>query len=214
MRFVYLYSFKVQATLCKPIYVGLSVLDLSKHLMYSFFHCTLKPRYGDNVSLLYTDTDSLILRFQTDDLYADMSEMADVYDTSNYPEDHPLYSTENDKVVGKFKDELGGKPMAEFVGLRSKMYAYRGEGFDGKRAKGVQRCVLSSSIHMDDYKTCLFSEESCSRTMSALRSHEHHIYGERINKKALSPFDSKRYILPDGVHTIAYGHYSIPRLQE
>ena len=96
----------------------MSVLDLSKHLMYSFFYTTLKPRYGERVKLLHTDTDSLILEFQTEDLYEDMSEMADEYDTSNYPQDHPLYCTANKKVVGKFKDELGGKLLKEFVGLR------------------------------------------------------------------------------------------------
>ena len=86
--------------------------------MYSFSYTTLKPRYGERVKLLHTDTDSLILEFQTEDLYEDMSEMADEYDTSKYPQDHPLYCTANKKVVGKFKDELGGKLLKEFVGLR------------------------------------------------------------------------------------------------
>ena len=113
------YSRKTKVELCKPVYVGMSVLDLSKHLMYSFFYTTLKPRYAERVKLLYTDTDSLILEFQTEDLYEDMDEMLDEYDTSNYSQDHPLYCTANKKVVGKFKDELGGKLLKEFVGLRS-----------------------------------------------------------------------------------------------
>ena len=75
-------------------------------------------RYGDNVKMLYTDTDSFFLWIATEDLYADMEQDVDVYDTSNYAEDHPLFDVKNMKVIGKFKDELGGKIMTEFVGLR------------------------------------------------------------------------------------------------
>ena len=104
----------------KPVYVGMSVLDLSKLLMYSFYYEVLKPKYEERVRLLYTDTDSLILEVQTADLYADMKEpeLVDEYDTSNFHPDHTLYSTRYKKVVGKFKDELGGKLLEEFVGLR------------------------------------------------------------------------------------------------
>ena len=98
---------KEKVLLNKPIYVGMSVLDLSKHLMYDFYYNTLKARYGDKIRLLYTDTDSLIVKVDTDDLYKDMLESAAIYDTSNYSPDHPLYSDENKKIIGKFKDELG-----------------------------------------------------------------------------------------------------------
>jgi hypothetical protein len=107
----------------KPICTGFCVLDLSKESMYSFYYDTVKKRYGDRLTLLFTDTDSLCLHIQTDDLYSDMLEDLDKYDTSNYDRDSPLYSTTNAKVVGKIKDECGGKPIAEFVGLRAKMYS-------------------------------------------------------------------------------------------
>ena len=108
---------KEKVLLNKPIYVGMSVLDLSKHLMYDFYYNTLKVRYGDKIRLLYTDTDSLIVKVDTEDIYADMSLNADLYDTSNYPADHPLFSNTNKKIIGKFKDELGGKVMTEFIGI-------------------------------------------------------------------------------------------------
>ena len=76
--------------------------------------------------------------------------MPDVYNTSNCPSDHPLYSTVNKKVVGKFKDELSGKHLAEFVTLRSKMDAYGGEE-NGKRTKGAKRSVLRQTISMANY---------------------------------------------------------------
>ena len=88
------------------------------------------------------------------------------------------------------------------------MYAFVGEE-NGKRAKGVKKSVLSKTITFDDYKQCLNQEESNSRSMPGLRSHLHHIYGETVYKTALSPFDSKRYILEDGIHTLPYGHKDI-----
>ena len=200
---------KEKVLLNKPIYVGMSVLDLSKHLMFDFYYNTLKARYGENVRLLYTDTDSLIVKVDTEDIYADMSLNADLYDTSNYPADHPLYSDENKKIIGKFKDELGGKVMTEFIGIRPKMYSYVGEE-SGKRAKGVKKSVLRKTITHDDYRTCLLEKRVYARDMPGLRSYHHVIKGETVHKVALAPLDTKRYILDDGISTLAFGHESIP----
>ena len=70
--------------------------------------------------------------------FTDMKKNLDEYDTSNYSPGHPLFSTANKKIIGKFKDELGGKVMTEFIGIRPKMYSYVGEE-SGKRAKGVKK---------------------------------------------------------------------------
>ena len=144
---------KEKVLLNKPIYVGMAVLDLSKWLMYDFYYNHLKKTNGDNIRLLYTDTDSVIIHVTTDDISADMQDNISDYDTSNYPADHPLFSTANKKVIGKFKDELGGKVMTEFVGIRPKMYSYTGEE-SGKRAKGVKKSVLKKTITHNDYRTC------------------------------------------------------------
>ena len=199
---------KERVLLNKPIYVGMSVLDLSKHLMYDYYYNHLKVKYADRVKLLYTDTDSVIVHVQTDDLYKDMLESAAIYDTSNYPSDHPLYSTNNKKVIGKFKDELGGKQMTEFIGLRPKMYSYTGED-SGKRAKGVKKSVLRKTIQHDDYRTCLLEKKVYARDMPGLRSYNHVIKGETVRKVALAPLDTKRYILDDGITTLAFGHKDI-----
>ena len=200
---------KEKVLLNKPIYVGMSVLDLSKHLMYDFYYNHIKAKYLDRVHLLYTDTDSVIIRVQTEDIFADMAEHADLYDTSNYLPDHRLFSDANQKVIGKFKDELGGKAMKEFVGIRPKMYSYIGEE-SGKRAKGVKQSVLRKTISHDNYKACLLKKEVYSRDMPGLRSRAHTIYGETVSKIALAPLDTKRYILEDGVSTLAFGHKDIP----
>ena len=200
---------KEKVLLNKPIYVGMSVLDLSKWLMYDYYYNHLKVKYADRIKLLYTDTDSVIVHVQTDDPYKDMLESAAIYDTSNYPADHPLFSTANKKVIGKFKDELGGKVMTEFVGIRPKMYSYTGEE-SGKRAKGVKKSVLKKTITHNDYRTCLLEKKVYSRDMPGLRSYKHTIHGETVHKVALAPLDTKRYILPDGISTLAFGHVDIP----
>ena len=200
---------KEKVLLNKPIYVGMSVLDLSKHLMYNFYYNKLKKTYGDNIRLLYTDTDSVIIHVTTDDIYQDMQANIIDYDTSNYPADHPLFSNTNKKIIGKFKDELGGKQMTEFIGIRPKMYSYVGED-SGKRAKGVKKSVLKKTITHKDYKNCLIKNEVYSRDMPGLRSYKHTIHGETVHKVALAPLDTKRYILDDGISTLAFGHVDIP----
>ncbi len=78
------------------------------------------------------DTDSYMCHVITDDIYADMKENQSLFDRSDYPPEHPLYSSVNRKIPGKFKDELGGKIASRFCGLRSKMYALK---FERERAQ-------------------------------------------------------------------------------
>ena len=73
--------------------------------------------------LIYTDTDSLILDIETEDVYKDMQEYSWLYDTSNYPKDHLLYNDTNKKALGKMKDERGGDVINEIIAVRSKMYS-------------------------------------------------------------------------------------------
>ena len=193
----------------KPIYVGMSVVDLSKWLMYDFYYNHLKKTYGNLVKMCYTDTDSVIIHVTTADISTDMLQDLDDYDTSNYQADHPLFSTANKKDIGKFKDELGGKVMAEFVGIRPKMYSYAGEE-SGKRAKGVKKSVLKKTISHDDYRTCLLEKKVYGCDMPGLRSYKHTIHGEIVHKVALAPPDTKGYILEDGITTRAFGHEDIP----
>ncbi|MEW8545740.1 MAG: hypothetical protein AB2693_19640 [Candidatus Thiodiazotropha sp.] len=104
---------KSRLVLNRPVYTGMCVLDLSKLFMYEFHYDHLRTQYGDHCQLLYTDTDSLLLEIKTEDVYNDMTEHANLYDTSNYPKDHPLYSMGNSKVIGRMKDECAGCPIAE-----------------------------------------------------------------------------------------------------
>ena len=201
---------KVKLYFNKPVYLGMSILDLSKTLMYDFHYNYIKPKYGENAKLLFTDTDSLAYEIQTEDFYRDISsDVKSKFDTSNYPKDHPsgILTGVNKKVIGMFKDEASGKQIAEFVGLRAKLYSYRVEdSYEEKKCKGVKKAVIKKTITFNDYKDCLFDNKPAMRKMNVIRSHLHTMYTETVNKIALSPFDDKRLMITK-IHTLAYGHY-------
>ena len=148
---------KSKLRLDRPTYVGMSILDLSKNLMFDWYYDHLKNTYGNSVQMLYTDTDSLIVHIKTDDIYADIAQHTDQYDTSNYPADHFLHSNANKKVLGKMKDECAGTPIAEFVGLKPKMYSIlKADGGQERRSKRVKKSVVKKYILHEQYKTALF----------------------------------------------------------
>ena len=197
----------------KPVYLGACILDISKLLMYQFHYGFIREMYGDNARLLFTDTDSLAYEIQTKDFYKGITpHIQERFDTSNYPADHPsgIPSGVNKKVIGMFKDECGGKIMKGFVGLRPKAYAYTmDDGETTKKAKGVKRSVVKKNLTFDNYLHCLRSQQDIYRSMNIFRSQRHQIYTQELNKVALSAKDTKRHILPDGISTLAHGHYKI-----
>jgi len=105
--------------LCKPIYGGFTVMELSKHLMYNFYYGYIENKHGEGLRLLMTDTDSLFVGIKCHDFYADMKSDLEYYDNSDFSPDNPYgIELKNKKVPGLFKDEMSGKPIAEFLGLR------------------------------------------------------------------------------------------------
>ena len=109
---------KTKVKINKPIYLGLSILEISKILMHEFWCDYMKPKYGDSVKLCYMDTVSFIMHIKTEDFYKDNSDDVEKrFDTSNYEVNRPLATGKNKKMIGFMKDELGGKIMTEFVAL-------------------------------------------------------------------------------------------------
>ena len=205
---------KTSLTMNKPVYLGMCILELSKTIMFDFHYKYIKPKYGNNAKLLFTDTDSFLYEIQTEDFYKDIAgDVRDRFDTSDYPENHPsgIPTGINKKVLGKFKDEVAGKIIKEFVGLRAKLYSFKmDDETEHKRCKGVKKQVVKKTITQEDYKTCLTTGKEILRKQNILRSYNHEIYTEEVNKIALSATDDKRYILSDGKDTLAWGHYKIP----
>ena len=208
---------KTSLTMNKPVYLGMSILDLSKTLMFDFHYKYIKPKYGKEAKLLFTDTDSFLYEIQTENFYKDISgDVKNRFDTSDYPEGHPsgIPTGINKKVLGMFKDEAAGKNIKEFVGLRAKLYSYKmEEGKENKKCKGIKKAVVEKSITHEDYKTCLKTGKEQLRRQNIIRSYEHTLYTEEVNKIALSAADDKRYLLKDSFDTLAWGHYKIKEME-
>ena len=103
---------KTQTLMNKPVYFGLSILDLSKTVMHRFWIGYVKPKIGENAKLCYVDTDSLVVHVKTDDIYKYIAEDVETrFDTSNFELDRPLPKLKNEKVIGLMKDQLGGQIM-------------------------------------------------------------------------------------------------------
>ena len=148
---------KAKVKMNKPIYLGLSILEISKLLMYEFWYDYMKPKYGDNIKLCYMGTDSFIMNIKTKDFYKDIAnDVEKRFDTSNYEVNRPLPTGKNEKVIGLMKDELGGRVITEFVTLRPKTYSYLTDHCkEDKKAKGTKKCVIKRMIKFNDYKNCL-----------------------------------------------------------
>ncbi|XP_051173486.1 uncharacterized protein LOC127289543 [Leptopilina boulardi] len=200
----------------KPIYIGLTVLDVSKILMYEFHYDYVRKKYGDKCKLLYTDTDSFIYELKCVDVYEDMKNDIQKFDTSDYPVNNVYGMPQaNKKVLGLMKDECSGKIITEFVGLRSKMYSIRINGVDGvKKAKGVKSNIVKKTITFDDYKECLRENIKQTRTQHLIRSRLHNVETIRQTKLALSSYDDKRFLLSNSTDTLALGHFRIREVEE
>ena len=117
---------KTRVKMTKPLYLGMSALDISKILMHEFWYDCINSKYGYKVKLCYTDTDSFIIHIITKDFFEDIyNDVEKWFDTSNYDkkDKRPLPIGKNKKAPCLFKDELGGKIITEVVAIRPKTYA-------------------------------------------------------------------------------------------
>ena len=187
----------------------MSILDISKTLMYKFWYDYFKPKYRDRAKLCYTDTDSFIIHIITEDFFEDISSDFEIwYDTSNYDENdkRPLPIGKNKKVIGLFKDELGGRIMKEFCVLTAKTYSYlMDDDSDVKNSKGTKKCVIKRGIMFENYKDCLFNDKIMLKSQQRIKSDHHKLYTEEVNKIALSSNDAQRLEIFNVIETYPYG---------
>ena len=160
-----------KAEMNKPVYLGMSILDISKTLMYEFMD--VKPKYNNKAKLCYMDTDSFVINIFTEDLFEDINnDVERWFDTSNHDENNkrPLQIGVNKKVIGIFKNELGGKIMKEFCALKAKTYAYlTDDDIETKKAKGVKRCVIKRRLMFENYKDSLFNNKTILKSKSKIK---------------------------------------------
>ena len=199
---------KTKVKMNKPIYLGLSILEISKTLMYEFWYDYMKPKYDINVKLCYMDMDSFIMNIKTNDFYEDIAnDVKNRCDTSNYEVNRPLPMGRNKKVIGLMKDELGGKTITEFITLRPKTFSYlTDDGKEDKKAKGTKNCVIKKMIKFNDYKKYLLNDEVILKSQQRFISKKHDVFTENINKIALSNDDDKRIISSNKITNYRYGY--------
>ena len=181
-----IHEIKPVLTLNKPIYVGFTVLELSKWLMYDFHYNFIKKHF--DAELLFTDTDSLTYEIKSEDVYEELFKHKHLFDFSNYPKDSKFFNLTNKKVIGKMKDESEGKIIDEFVGLKSKMYSI--ENINGKEtnmAKGV-----NIATEFNEFKDTLFNEKILRHKMRRIQAKNHKLGSYEISKISLSCFDDKK----------------------
>ena len=118
-----IHEIKPVLILNRLIYVGFTVLELSKWLMYDFHHNFIKKNF--NAELLFTDTESLVYEIKSENIYEEFFKQKDLFDFSNYSKDSEFFDDANKKIIGKTNDEFGGVIATEFVGLKSKMYSIK-----------------------------------------------------------------------------------------
>ena len=171
---------KTKVKMNKPVYLGMSILDISKTLMYEFWYDYVKPKYKDKAKLCYMDTDSFVINIFTEDFFEDINnDVERWFDTSNYDENdkRPLPMGMNKKVIGMFKDELGGKIMKEFCALRAKTYAYlMDDDTEKKKAKWVKKCVVKRRLMFENYKDSLFNNKTILESQLRFKSDHQNVY--------------------------------------
>ena len=191
-NFIAVHCAKKILTLNKPIYVGFCILELSKLLMYKF-HYNYVLKTFNNAKLLFTDTDSLVYEIKNGNVYEQSFKDKHSFDFSGYPRNSVCFDDSNKKVLGKMKDELSGDKIDEFVGLKSKMYSLI--TFSGKeihKAKGINK-----NLRHNEYFDVLSGKKVVRHEMKRIQSNLH-----------------KRYILDDGINTLAYFHKDIDVIQK
>ena len=189
------YTFKQNDVLMdKPLYLGNSVLELSKLFLYETYYDILQPFFGqETIHLHHVDTDAFVLSLNTKDIIKDLKTLEDIFDFSNLDKNHEIFSNKNKKVIGKFKIETPKNIwIDEFVCLRSKMFVFKCGDDNKNKLKGISKSQLKNII-FEEYKNCLDGEEhqrKCNNYI--IRSINHEMYLQEIRKTTLSIFDDKR----------------------
>ena len=147
----------------KPVYLGTLILGTSKKLICRFWYDYIKLKYGDRAKLWYTDTDSFVIDIKTKDFYKDIAnDVEKWFDISNYEEDDKrlLPICKNKKEIGFFKDELGGKIMKVFSGLRAKTWTYLMDDYSEKKIViGTKIRVIKRRIILENYADYSFNDK-------------------------------------------------------
>ena len=191
-------------TLNKPIYVGFCILELSKLLMYKF-HYNYVPKTFNDTKLLFSDTGSLVYEIRGCNVYEQCFRDKHLFDFSGCPKDSIYFDDSNKKKLGKMKDEFNGVLVDKFVGLKSKMYSLIACNDKEVNKANGENLLLKHNEYVD----VLFCRKVVRHKMKRILSELRNIGTYDINKISLSYFDDKRFVLDDGINSLAYSHKDI-----
>ena len=199
--------------------------------MMWFWYDVLKVKYGDKVKLLLSDTDSFILAVYTEDGYQDLYDLRDVMDLSEYSKNTSLgvfCDPTNKNKIGKFSDEKPKQIIRESINLKPKMYSLLTKILECEKvndnpdhkceatcfighystAKAIPKATQKRISH-EDYRTVLQCHSSTMTNIRTIRSFNHNLYTIVNNRRGLSSFDDKKFIMDNGANTLSYGHYKL-----
>ena len=202
-NFVAIHQMKPVLIPNKPIYDRFSISYLCKSLMYKFYYEYIQYKF--NARLLFTDTDSLVYEIKKVDVYEKFYQDKDLFDFSEYSSNSKFFDPVNKKVIGEMKNEFKGKIFSGFVGLKSKMQSLISvDDEEVTKAKRVNR-----KTRHKEFVDVLFNKKVIRHNMKRIQSKLHKIGTYNVCKISLSCFDDKRYVLNDGVNTLAYFYKDI-----
>mgnify|MGYP003342229251 CR=1 FL=1 len=176
----------------KPIYVGTSILDLSKLTMMDFHYNVIHKEFEGKYNLLYSDTDSCVYNIEHPDIYKWVSDNREHFDLSDSL-NKDLKDNANKKVLGKMKDELQSVPMKEFIALNPKLYSFMS---------------VKKEIKHENYKNVLETGKSITKEVTGIRSLSHELYTVKQVKTALNTFYDKMY-MTDNNTCLPYGYKNL-----
>ena len=196
--------YKQEIVYDKPIYVGTSILDLSKLHMMNFHYNVINKEF-DNYNLIYSDTDSFVYNIEHPDIYKWVHENKQYFDLSD-SKNIDIKDNQNKKVLGMFKDELCSVPMKEFTALNPKVYSFESAHECSKKLKGISKVVVKKEITHSDYNNVLETGNKINRDVTSIRSFDHQLYTVNTNKTALTAYYDKMY-MSDRNTCSPFGYY-------
>ena len=171
--------------------------------MYNFYYNLMNRKI--DTKIMFTDTDSLCYKLHGKNPYRKMYKYKELFDLSNYSKSSKYFCSDNKKVVGKTKDEYGGLLVLKFISLKLKMYSILDENNNEKCTNKGHNAF----IEFQEFHDTLFQKKILRHAMKGIKSKDHNSSTYQINKISLSYFDDKRYILKNGIYTLAFGHKEI-----
>ena len=204
-------TYKQQILQISPLYLGFSILEISKSIMYNFYYGVLKPFYGTKVMNAYTDTDSYVIKLFTNSFEDDVlvnPHLHKFFDFSNFPSTHRLYSEEGKGALGRVKSETGEKQIQEVVCVRTKSYSIlMVDGSIKATLKGISKSQHSEIKH-EMYRNAVLDCKTQSFEFGSIKVNEKSVDTIKIRRLGISPLDVKRYMI-NGLDSVSHGHPDI-----